>query len=435
MNVFRSRLRGGGLALQNGLQRTQLLRTGTTAQRRLVAAHTMMRPLLDRPEAELPRRPANVPGSTRRISSFHMDDSPRGKLEPYMGAIKLVSAVAGLVVVSIGGLYLAVNHYLDANWPAPKEVTRRETRRLLRGAALREHLAPNPQVAYLFLLRALEQIYADGVLAEGSEAVQELVVRLARAADQMGESGPALNMLWESWRRCTEEKDNGYEDVWRRKQVCRVAEVLGPMVMRSGDAQAAIEVYGRALREAKGLDDGMPDSDVQGLDDLRVVEAGFVASLGEAFALSGDLDSARVLLQGLLGEIRERNERRLAEKPANARLPVDKWTCLDAIVMLDLAQVALRQEGPEQSSRWALSGLEATQAQKGVRACDNCQSHLVCHLALLAERSGDLDNARRLYATALEHSRKTHTGNIEQIKQNVERIDELEKQKTLGSDK
>ncbi|KAJ2909857.1 hypothetical protein GGI21_001461, partial [Coemansia aciculifera] len=98
----------------------------------------------------------------RGISTFHIDNSFRGKLQPYLGALTLVSTVAGLVVVGIGGLYVLVNQHLDSKYPTPPAVTNKTTRRLLRGAALREHIAPNAQIAYVFLLQALTQLYKDG---------------------------------------------------------------------------------------------------------------------------------------------------------------------------------------------------------------------------------------------------------------------------------
>ncbi|KAJ1720549.1 hypothetical protein LPJ53_004828 [Coemansia erecta] len=336
--------------------------------------------------------------SRRRISSFHIDNSARGKMQPYIGAIKAVSLVAGLVTVSIGGLYLATNHHLDTTYPVPSTIRRKETRRLLRGAALREHIAPNPQVAYMFLLRALEQIYADGELAEDTPEVQAIIVRLATAASLMGERKPAQAMLEGAWPHAVRSGDT--------ERICTVAEVLGPLLREDGSFDRALEVYGEALRAGRQMDEAS-SGDAQKQDAVRARVAGLVASLGETFALKGEKDNARVVLEGLLEEIRERGEGK----------QVDQWTCLDAVVMLDLAQVA---ENARDARAWANSAVERAQRNAGVKACDNCHVHGVFQLGQLLAADGDTEGALRMYKSALELGRRTGTGNIERIKESIE---------------
>ncbi|KAI8318385.1 hypothetical protein GQ54DRAFT_318944 [Martensiomyces pterosporus] len=362
-----------------------------------------------------------------------MDNSVRGKMQPYMSAIKLISAMAGLVVVGVGGFYLALNHYLDTNWPAAPEITRKETRKLLRGAAMREHVAPNPQIAYMFLLHALQQIYADGELDEESPVVQEIIVRLARAAAKMGEKAPAEQMLSDAWAKVVDgqgvpvagpvvikSKDQGgvikYKEEWRDEQIGRIAEVLGPLQIERSDHQAGLRTYGAALQAVKRVENRTAENAVAEVDQLHLKQANIVTSLGETFALTGDCKTAKTLLESVLVDIRKRNESR-------ERRGVDEWTCLDAIVMLDLAQVSERMGEVDDSAAWANSGLAVTREGKGIRACDNCQSHLVYHFGMLAEKKGDLKAALEFYGKALDHSRKTSTGNIEQTKAAIERIE------------
>ncbi|KAJ1804050.1 hypothetical protein LPJ75_005699, partial [Coemansia sp. RSA 2598] len=268
------------------------------------------------------------------------------------------------------------------------------------------------------------QIYADGVLGEESAEVQEIVVRLATAASLMGEREPAERMLEDSWRRVVGGGD-GYEEEWQRRQVCRIARVLGPLVTDKGDYERGLEVYGEALQASRWLDDRVED--VGERDRLRAETAGFVASLGETFALKGDYESARLVLQGLLAEIRERN-REAGEAGATK---VDQWTCLDAIVMLDLAQVVGQQGKHEESGAWANSALAVAAKHGGVRACDNCYTHSVHHLGTLAENSARLDDALTMYRRALEHGRKTKTGNLEQIKSSISRLEPDEEAKHI----
>ncbi|KAJ2005172.1 hypothetical protein H4R26_002104 [Coemansia thaxteri] len=342
----------------------------------------------------------------RAISTFHMDNSARGRLQPYMGAIKLVSAVAGLAMVGVGGLYVWVSRHLEATYPTPAEVTNRQTRRLLRGAALREHIAPDPAIAYLFLLRALSQLYKDG-FSERSRVVQETVVRLAAAADRMGEHAAAEQLLWDTWGvveaagEADARNDAGEADTWRDAQIARVARVLGPLLTRRGAHERSVAVYGAAVRALERLDDGGGSGDA-----VRLALANAITSLGEAFALVGDCDSAEALLASVLADIRRRPQ----------AAGVDAWTCLDAVVMLDLAQVSLRAGRRDDSAAWAGSALAATAQRRGVWACDNCETHTLVHLGRVAEASGDRGSARVFYSRALELARRSRTGNIEQIK-------------------
>ncbi|KAJ2131512.1 hypothetical protein IW136_005282, partial [Coemansia sp. RSA 678] len=243
-----------------------------------------------------------------------MDNTTRGKLQPYMGMIKLLSTVSGLVVVSVGGLYFYINYYLDKNYPIRPEITSKATRKLLRGAALREHIAPDPQIAYMFMLSALEQIYSDGDLDESSEAVQEIIVRMAHAAAQIGEQKPAKQMLETAWDKVVDSDGRihglGDSESWRMQQVCRVADALGPLLMDCGEYKTAIRTYGTALQAARTMQND--DS-----DDLLLKQANYVTSLGEAFAMDKDYESARTLLSSVLVDIKKR------EQPKNV---VDKWT-------------------------------------------------------------------------------------------------------------
>ncbi|KAJ2750272.1 hypothetical protein GGH94_005702 [Coemansia aciculifera] len=334
----------------------------------------------------------------RGISTFHIDNTARGKLQPYMGAITLVSTVAGLVVVGIGGLYFLVNRHLDAKYPSPAEITNRDTRRLLRGAALREHIAPNPSIAYMFLLRALTQLYKDG-FAEHSSVVQETVLRLATAADKMGERQAAEQMLLGVWANAVKEKWDG--------MVARVARVLGPLLTARGAYEEAVDVYGMAVQALRRLEVG---GDV---DALHLDTANIVTSLAEVFALKGDCASAEALLSSVLVDIRAR--------PSEG---VDAWTCLDAVVMLDLAQVCEKSERPGESAAWANSALKVTREHRGVWACDNCESHTLFHLGKLAEAASNRDSAHVFYSRALDLARRSNTGNIEQIKASIKKLNE-----------
>ncbi|KAJ2556374.1 hypothetical protein EV175_002051 [Coemansia sp. RSA 1933] len=366
-----------------------------------------------------------------------MDNSTRGKLRPYMGVIRVISSLAGIVVVAVGGFYFALNHYIDENWPTDAQVTNKEIRKLLRGAAMREHVAPDPQMAYLFLLRALELIYKDGELAEDSELVQELEVRLANAAERLGEHKPAEKILFGAWNRVVDGKDRfkvgvpkdstpgssdrQYLEAWVLDQVCRIADVLGPILLGRQAHDEAIRIYGTALRAAKVVSDQMPDTkDKESkMGELELRQINYATSLGEAFAMKGDLASSKMLLGGVLHEIKEHNNKQAADYRSSK---VDGWTCLDAVVMLDLAQVAQKADDAEEASAWVASGLQATQERSGVWACDNCQSHLLYQLGMLSERAGDKRKAMRVYSKALEHSRTTNTGNIDQIKESLDKL-------------
>ncbi|KAJ1963892.1 hypothetical protein GGI12_001767 [Dipsacomyces acuminosporus] len=267
---------------------------------------------------------------------------------------------------------------------------------------MREHIAPNPQIAYMFLLRALEQIYEDGQLSQESPEVQEIIVRLANAASKMGESGPAEEMLRDAWNNVVDgqgspvsspvlvAKDGlvvAYEEKWRDEQIGRIAQVLGPLLIDRGDHQASIRTFGAALQAIKRLENRLDkakedaDQDVaKEVDGLHLKQANFVTSLGEAFALAGDSKTAKALLESVLVDIRKRGD----EHSSKA---VDEWTCLDAIVMLDLAQVCNNMGEKDDSLAWANSALGITQENKGVRACDNCQEHLLRHIAQFADTS------------------------------------------------
>ncbi|KAJ2740366.1 hypothetical protein H4S06_006130, partial [Coemansia sp. BCRC 34490] len=153
---------------------------------------------------------------------------------------------------------------------------------------------------------------------------------------------------------------------------------------------------------------------------LRLRQINYATSLGEAFAIKGDLASANLILRGVLHEISERNKHEAA-----AGGGVDGWTCLDAVVMLDLAQVAQQAGELDEARAWADSGLLAVAKQTPRPwACDNCQGHLMHQLGAIAESRGDRKGAASVYVKALAHCRATGTGNIEQIKAALDRLND-----------
>ncbi|KAJ2776497.1 hypothetical protein H4R18_005646 [Coemansia javaensis] len=357
-----------------------------------------------------------------------MDDSWRGRLQPYMGALKVVSATATLMLAGVGGAYWLLSWHIDRNWPVAPEITRRATRRLLRGAAMREHVAPDARIAYMFLLAALEQIHADGELDEGAPAVQEIVVRLADAASRIGEAAPARRMLEDAWRRVVDDDGllRGAGDRWVQLHACRIADVLGPLQLKAGDPRAAKHTLAAALRAAKQVLDA-PDAPAAAREEMLLRHANYLTSLGEALALLGDLDSSQALLSSVLGELRARapSSPSSSSPPPSSSQPrrADRWTCLDAIVMLDLSQVAQRRGAADDARRWAAAGLAATAEWPKVHACQLCRAHLLPHLAALAERAGDPRDARGLYAAAIAHAEATGLGDADHARQAMSRID------------
>ncbi|ORX64286.1 hypothetical protein DL89DRAFT_272538 [Linderina pennispora] len=329
-----------------------------------------------------------------------------------MTGIKIVSGIAGLVALGSAGFYLYINHHLDTNWPASPLITNPATRKLLRGAALREHLAPNAPIAYLFLLRALEQIQQDGKLPEESPEVQELVVRLASAARAAGETAAAEQLLKRAWAMVVDGQGRAicapvvvgavtvqYPEQWRDRQIGQIADQLGPLLTGQGRAAEAVRVFGAALQAAKRQEENDEDA-------MLLRQANLVTSLGEAFALHGDVDSARALFESALVDV----QKRAGDGP---------WACLDAVLMYNLAQISARAE---EKRAWANSALSVVRKQRDVRACLNCETHVVRLLGGMAELQGDLAEAKKLYDKSLELARRSGTGNIELTREAAERV-------------
>ncbi|KAJ1949005.1 hypothetical protein FBU59_001340 [Linderina macrospora] len=242
-----------------------------------------------------------------------------------MSGIKIISGLATLVILGSASFYIYINHHLETTYPVSPLITEPSTRKLLRGAALREHVAPDPSIAYLFLLKALEEIHATGELAEESPEVQELV-----------------------------------------------------------------------------QEDG---------DLMRLRQINLVTSLGEVFALKGDTETAKALFGSALADVKKHGGD-------------GGWLCLDAVLMYNLAQVAERVREVEESGAWANSALAVVREHGDVRACVNCETHVVRLMGRLAEKRGELEEALGLYQKSLELARQSGTGNIEETKDAVAKIEE-----------
>ncbi|ORX79616.1 TPR-like protein [Basidiobolus meristosporus CBS 931.73] len=344
--------------------------------------------------------------ATRRsLISVRQTAHPTPRLSPFVKKWFVYLPLDTLKVIILGGTsifltgyvvwkgtHIYIEHYAHPTSPNLNETARK----LLRGAYVREEVAPDPYIAVTYLNTALKIASEDQNLPDNSPEVTNILVRLGRALHKA--------FLWD-------EAIETYERAWKaadspetQELRIRLSRYLGDIHMRLGNYQEA-EKYlvlgiqmSKELREKNSKLSNTPQ--VPGPQEL-----GIMVAMANMYALQQNYEYALPLYVGVLRKIKEYKE---AQK-LDTSMPIkgskeEDVTCLDAIVMGHLAEVFYGMKKNEEAISWAKNALKLAKKGVSVKECEECASVVSHNLGLIYEIKDDKEQAFSYFVQAVSHA-------------------------------
>ncbi|KAJ1981660.1 hypothetical protein H4R34_001982 [Dimargaris verticillata] len=391
-------------------------------------------------------------------------------------------------------------------------------RKYLVSALVREHVMPDYRAALEYLTDARSLLIKEHSFMPNDPLVVELTLRIAELCDRLDDlsrayaeysrvwqqmTGPSRETFWsqthQQWKATDQFLNDHYgqavgrdpqftqqryrptaadHDTHRQELITlvRLATQLGAVCVRQQRYDEAVEVLGHGLQWAKTLHGDTTShggtnqpSRLQTYirqtgrwvlyepHDWHYLELKLIGSMGDAYALKGQLASAYTLYQEALTRYRQYAPGRpnlsatapheptavpsaqispiwttlntfllrgqvslpaLLDPPlarhyvgapgqfittAEATTPssaIDTWACFDAALMDHLGEVSHGLGRTHESDQWFQSSLTVSEAKSGIPICDQCASLTLGHLAMVAETREHPDQAMAFWRAA-----------------------------------
>ncbi|RUP52203.1 hypothetical protein BC936DRAFT_137739 [Jimgerdemannia flammicorona] len=304
-----------------------------------------------------------------------------------------VASLSTLTFTGWQGAHLYIEHFRH---PTPPSLSSR-ARNLLHGAYIREEIAPDLELAVVYLREALRIALEDQSLDEAGDVVLNLMMRLADDEARAGNLRGSLTEYARCWRlmvRCG--------DPVSVRRAAEVAKKLGDLYIRLGEYANAEEVLAwgihavtnqATLSEASAKTTQPPSHTSD--DDLLVT---IQISLANLYATQRNFPYALPLYLQSLKSVQER-----LKTPASSATGVS-WKCLQAIIQLHLSEVLYGMRKIDEAMGWAQRALEIAQKGKGDRDCDECAGAVLNNLGMMLELQGHTDQAVLHYEHAVSQA-------------------------------
>ncbi|CEP19464.1 hypothetical protein [Parasitella parasitica] len=320
--------------------------------------------------------------SSPRASVFHRADvppkTPSFTTSPYNEAIKNIKYQAKLVAKITGYTAISVTAAVALVWqlshwyieytmsPTPPELGY-QARNLLHGAYIRETIAPNFEMAVLYVREALRIALEERHLKESSPIVIQLRLRLAHDEEHAGNLLDAITEYTRSWKFIVEEGGS-------KEDAVETAKHIGNLYLRIADYERAEEFLAWALHSAT------TDNN----------KAKITLALASLYALQRNFQ----LALPLLGE-------------ALKAVP-DNDVCLKAIVQNQLSEIMFGLGKMDEAMGWAQAAVHASASDARNQDCLECGGVASNNLGKMLELKGEFEQALEHYKQAVTYSLSVH---------------------------
>ncbi|CAG8521169.1 13827_t:CDS:1 [Acaulospora morrowiae] len=317
----------------------------------------------------------------------------------------------GLVVITCSfyiayrGFHFYIEHYLH---PTPK-VLSTKARDCLRGAYFREEMVPDSSRAEVFLMRAMEFAFEQG-LGVDDPVIIDIWLRLAYNHIWSGKLDEAISVY-----RSVLEKlmKSGKEENLKRS--INVAKKIGDLYIRMQELDIAEKYLNWAIEMLQGDRDQLikrspnfvdehparsltiTNKIFEGSGSINKELVGCVDSLAGLYAQQKKHDLALLLYLGMLKMIQSR--------PKESQEGTH-WNCWEAIIMGHLGEVFYGLGKREEALGWMQQGLNMARDGSGIRDCDECAGMILYNLGIIYEKDGKTKVAISLLDQAIEFAEK-----------------------------
>ncbi|KAI9279567.1 hypothetical protein BY458DRAFT_502190 [Sporodiniella umbellata] len=305
------------------------------------------------------------------------DPKPNFSTSPYNDAVqriksqaKLAGKITGYTVLSVSaalGIIWQMSHwYIEYRMESTPVELGYKGRNLLHGAYYRESIAPDYEIATVYIREVLRVALEEQNLAENSDVVIDLRLRLAQDEDKSGNLLEAITESTRAWKLLLEKEVN--------KKAIGAAKHIGDLYMRIGDLEHAEEYLAWALHASQKADKG-------GMLDLKIK-----LSLANLYAIQRNFLLAQPLLSQVLQSLPESE------------------ICLKAIVQNQISEIKYGLKKTEESMGWAQAALNTCSKDTGNQDCLECGAVVSNNLGTIFEAKGEFEQAVAYYTQAVNYS-------------------------------
>ncbi|KAI8878090.1 hypothetical protein K501DRAFT_229046 [Backusella circina FSU 941] len=302
-----------------------------------------------------------------------------GKISFYT-TISVTCAVA--VVWQMTHLY--IEHVFEST---PPEIGY-QARNLLHGAYIREQIAPDYEMAAVYLREALRIALEEKHLPEDSKTVMELRLRLANDEAHAGNVLDAITEYTRAWKVIQTQPDMAMAGA-------DIAKRIGDLYIKIDDYEKAEEFLAWSLYQLS------QDKEESGL--LKVKTSLSLASL---YAMQRNFKLCLPLLTSALQSVPEGE------------------ICLKAILQNQLSEVMYGMGKVDECMGWAQAALASCSMGGEQQDCYECGGVASNNLGSILEKKGDLKQALEYFKQAVAYASSVHdSASQDRYIANMERVE------------
>ncbi|CAO3698050.1 unnamed protein product [Rhizopus stolonifer] len=298
---------------------------------------------------------------------------------PYNDAIsrmksqaKLAGKITGYTILSVSaalGIIWQMSHwYIEYRMESTPVELGYKGRNLLHGAYYRESIAPDYEISTIYIREVLRIALEEQGLAENSDTVINLRLRLAKNEDRSGNLLDAITECTRAWKlvMSNDKTDSRAVDA---------AKHIGNLYMRIGDLEHAEEYLAWALHASQ------QQTDKDSLLHLKIK-----LSLANLYAIQRQFQLAQPLLLQTLQALPESE------------------ICLKAIVQNQISEIMYGLNKTEESMGWAQAALDSCSKDTSNQDCLECGAVVSNNLGSIFESRKEFEQAVAYYTQAVNYS-------------------------------
>ncbi|KAI8087906.1 uncharacterized protein B0P05DRAFT_505410 [Gilbertella persicaria] len=338
-----------------------------------------------------------------RILRSEQANKPQFTTSPYNEAMdkiksqaKLVGKITGYTVLSVSTAIAFVwqlsHWYIEYVMEATPPELGYQARNLLHGAYIREHIAPDYEVASFYVREALRIALEEKKLDETSDTVIQLRLRLAYNEACAGNLLDSITQYTRSWKLMLDKKESSV-------LLVETAKHIGDLYLRIGDYEHAEEFLVWSLHHLDQKD--------------NVLQTKITLTLASLYAIQRNFDLALPLLSQALKTVPE-NE-----------------CCLKAIIQNQLSEAMYGLGKVDEAMGWAQAALGSSAQDLKRQDCLECGGVAANNLGRILELKSQFDQALEYYRQAITYSSSIHDSTShDRYVVNLERVQDILKNKS-----
>ncbi|KAI9313759.1 hypothetical protein BX666DRAFT_2140230 [Dichotomocladium elegans] len=298
--------------------------------------------------------------------------------------------------------HLYIEQFLEST---PEELTY-TARNLLHGAYVREHLAPDFEMAALYVREALRIALEDQKINEASDTMIRLRLRLAEDENRAGNILDSITEYTRAWKLLMARRDEF------GPELIKTAKSIGDLYVRIGDFDHAEESLAWAFHE------------LQGKDSDAFLAVTTTCSLASLYAAQQNFKLAVPLFASALKRIPDDQQ-------------TSEWVCLRAIIQNQLCESMYGMGKLDEALGWAQASLESCTVGEELdgknnrnKDCQECGGVASNNMGKMLELKGNFEEALKYYQRAIAFAnaasditgQKQYSSNAELLKERIQII-------------